>query len=241
MGEIIYNGKSSREFGLEVETFPEYQSPKRSYEKVHVPGRNGDLIIDTGCWENAVRTYEVSIGSFTRDYFEMANKTLEWLRSATTYARLEDSYEPDYYRLGVFLEEFLLSNLFNQGGQASISFDCKPQRYLKLGDDPITIDQTSKSLTLINPTAFEALPILHVYGTGNGVVNVGGDYSITITDIGTQITIDSEIQDAYYGTVNKNKNIIIPNGFPKLAVGSTSIGYSGGITKVEVIPKWFTL
>ena len=63
MGEIIYNGRSSREFGLEVETFPEYQTPKRSYETVHVPGRNGDLLLDGGSWENGVRSYIVAIGS----------------------------------------------------------------------------------------------------------------------------------------------------------------------------------
>ena len=240
MGEIIFNGRSSRDVGLEVETFPAYQSPKRTYEKIHVPGRNGDLIIDSGCWENAVREYTVSAGSLEEDYTVMMNRILEWLRSTTTYARLEDTYEPDYYRMAVFLEEFAITNLYNQGGKATISFDCKPQRFLKIGDAPVTINTNSKSVTLFNPTAFEALPIIHVHGTGEGILNVGGD-SVTITDIGTTITIDSEIQDAYYNTLNKNKNIKIPNGFPKLPPGKTSIGYSGGITKVEVIPKWFTL
>lgn len=237
MGEIIYNGQSSRDFGLEVETFPAHTSPKRTYEKVHIPGRNGDLIIDSGCWENGTRIYEVSVGSLERDYYRMANDASEWLRSSYTYARLEDSYEPEYYRMAVFLEEFSLSNLYNQGGKASISFDCKPQRFLKIGDEAITITTQTK---IQNPTAFSSLPIIHIYGTGSGSLAVG-TYHVDITDIDSHIILDSELQDAYFDTENKNSVIKIPDGFPKLDVGSTTIGFSGGISRVEVIPKWFTL
>lgn len=237
MGEVIYNGQSSKDFGLEVETFPAYESPKRSYEKVHIPGRNGDLIIDSGCWENATRTYEVSVGSLERDYYRMMNDVSEWLRSTYTYARLEDSYEPEYYRLAVFLEEFSMSNLFNQGGKGSIVFDCKPQRFLKNGDEILQIKNGAK---IQNPTTFSSLPIIRIYGSGSGSLTVG-QYHVTISEIGTQIVLDSEIQDAYYGTTNKNQQITIPDGFPVLDPGSTTIGFSGGITKVEVIPKWFTL
>lgn len=237
MGEIIYNGRSSKEIGLEVETFPEYQTPKRSYELIHIPGRNGDLLIDNGCWENSVRSYSVSIGSYDRSYYEMMNKVSEWLHSTISYARLEDSYEPEYYRLAVYLGEFSITNIFDQGGKATIEFNCKPQRFLKIGDR--SIDITSRT-SINNPTDFESLPIIHVYGTGSGTLVVG-DCSVSISEIGSQIIIDSEIQDAYLNTVNKNSMVKLPNGFPKLGVGETSIGFSGGITKVEVIPKWYTL
>lgn len=237
MGEIIYNYKSSKEFGLEVETFPEYQTPKRSYEKIQIPGRNGDLLIDNGRWENVNRAYSVSIGSYDRSYDEMANKVSEWLHSTISYARLEDSYEPEYYRLAVYLGEFSMTNILNHGGKGTIEFDCKPQRFLKNGDYPINIDSTT---IIHNPTSFESLPIIKVYGTGSGTLIVGG-YTVSISEIGNQIIIDSEIQDAYLNAVNKNPMIKVPNGFPKLGIGKTSISFSGGISKVEVIPKWYTL
>lgn len=238
MGEIIYNGRSSKEIGLEVETFPSYQSPKRSYEKIHIPGRNGDLLIDNGSWENTERSYEVSIGSYRRRYYEMMNAVSEWLHSAISYVRLEDSYEPEYYRLAAYLEDVSMTNLFNRGGKATITFDCKPQRFLKLGDVPIIL--TEKSTTIQNPTGFASLPIITVYGTGSGVLVVG-TYTVEISDIGNQIIIDSEIQDAYWERTNKNSVITIRNGFPKLDTGLVTIGFSGGISQVEVIPKWFTL
>lgn len=237
MGEIIYNGRSSKEIGLEVETFPSYQAPRRKYETIHVPGRNGDLLLDEGSWENTTRSYEVSIGSFRRHYYEMMNAVSEWLHSSYTYARLEDSYEPEYYRLGVYLEETSMSNIFNHGGKGRIDFNCKPQRFLKIGDYATVV---TKDTIIQNPTRYESLPIIKVYGTGSGTLEVGDCY-IQITDIGNEIIIDSEIQDAYLGDQNKNQVISIPKGFPQLSTGQTKISFSGGISKVEVIPKWFTL
>ena len=237
MGYIIYNGKSSKEVGLEVETFPAYTSPKRSYEKVTVPGRSGDLIIDNGSWENVVRTYSVSVGSRHRDYTEMVNKISEWLHSSFNYCRLEDSYEPEYYRLAAFLDEIEFSNIYNQGAQAELSFDCKPQRFLKVGDDPIVI--TSKTL-IYNPTSFESSPIITVYGKGAGSVTVG-QTTVMISDIKTTLILDCEIDDAYYNTENRNSTISVEHGFPKISPGGVEIGFSGGVTKVEVIPKWFTI
>ncbi len=237
MGEIIYNGRSSKEIGLEVETFPSYVSPKRSYEKVHVPGRNGDLIIDNGSWENTTRSYSVSIGSYERDYYEMINKVSEWLHSSNTYTRLEDSYEPDVYRLAVYLQESSMTNIMNQGGKGTIEFDCKPQRFLKVGDNPVAI--TAQTI-FHNPTGFLSLPIINVYGNGSATLVVGS-CTVQIHEIGGGMTIDSEIQDAYWGTANKNSMVSFPDGFPKMNVGTTVVGFSGGITRVEVIPKWYTL
>lgn len=238
MGVITFNGLSSKDFGIEVELFPTYQTPRKIYDVIHIPGRNGDLHIDTGAYENVNRTYEIAIGSYDGDYTEMANKVSEWLHSASGYSRLEDSYEPGYYRLAVYEEEMELSNIYNHGGRTYINFNCKPQRFLKLGDRPIKFTAAGN---LRNPTRFESLPIITIKGTGSGVLRVD-DYTITISSIDSYLTIDSELQDAYKGAVNKNSSISsLSNGFPILKPGLTEISYSGGITEVEVIPKWWTL
>ena len=238
MGFVVFNGVSSRDVDLEVETFPTYVSPKRKYEKISVPGRNGDIIVDNGSWENVTRTYSVSVGSRWKDYTEMVNKISEWLHPAFTYVRLEDSYEPDYYRLAAFLEEIEFSNIYNQGAKADISFDCKPQRFLKDGDAVLT--QSAKSQVIRNPTGFASAPIITVYGSGSGTLVVG-EYTVTISSISTAVVIDSEIQDAYYQNLNKNDTVTLPRGFPLIPPGDTTIGFSGGITRIEVIPKWFTI
>lgn len=239
MGFIIFNGISSQDYHIQVEHPPGYDTPERDYEIVHVPGRNGDIIIDKGSYQNKDRSYEIAIGSEDRFFPEMANDIAEWLHSATGYARLEDSYEPEYYRLAVYKEETEIENILFHAGRATVKFNCKPQRFLKSGDK--TINFTSAGI-LKNPTRQIACPIIAVYGSDSGTLNIGG-YIVNISNIRGSIIINSEIQDAYDGSpvTNRNGDVALSNGFPKLNKGETNVSFSGGITSVEVIPKWWTL
>lgn len=60
MGNINFNGISSKDLGVEVETFPDYVAPQKEFEAVHVPGRNGDVLIDTGAYQNVSRPYKIN-------------------------------------------------------------------------------------------------------------------------------------------------------------------------------------
>ena len=48
MGIIIFNGVSSMDLHTLVQHPPEYAFPEKDCEATHVPGRNGDIIVDTG-------------------------------------------------------------------------------------------------------------------------------------------------------------------------------------------------
>lgn len=237
MGFIIFNGLSSKDYDIQVEHPPGYHTPERDYEVVHVPGRNGDVLIDKKSYKNVNREYEIAIGSYTRFFPEMANDISEWLHSADGYARLEDSYEPEYYRMAMYQEDTEIENILFHGGRSTIKFVCKPQRFLKSGDRSIIF--SSRGI-LRNPTRQTAKPIIKINGTGAGVLNVGG-YIVSISNINTSIIINSEIQDAYNGLINRNRDVTLGKGFPILLKGDSEISFTGGITSVEVIPKWWTL
>ena len=178
MGIIIFNNKSSADCRIQVAHPPGYAYPERDYTITHIPGRNGDIIQDNGCYKNVERTYEVSFDAPNEDFATYANAVSAWLHSTTGYARLEDSYEPNYYRMATYQESNIFENLYNQAGTATIVFECKPQRFLKTGDNTITIQN---SLTIMNPTGFEAYPLFKVTGT-SGVLTVNGN-SITFSSI----------------------------------------------------------
>lgn len=237
MGIIIYNDQSSEDFRIRVEHPPGYDIAERDYESVHVPGRNGDILIDKGSYKNTVRTYDISFGDEEKYFSQMANKVIQWLCSTFTYARLEDSYEPEIYRSAVYLNSLTIENVLNHGGRATIEFNCKPQRFLKMGEKTVTY--TSQGY-LKNPTAFESRPIVTVYGSGSGRINIGG-YVVGISAIDQYVTINSEIQDCYKNTINKNNTVSLDRDFPRLSPGSNNISFSGGVTKVEVIPRWWML
>lgn len=238
MGFIIFNGISSEDYHIQVEHPPGYDIPERDYEIVHVPGRNGDVVIDKGSYQNKDRSYEIAIGSEDRLFPEMASKISEWLHSTTGYARLEDSYEPEHYRMAVYKEETEIENILGHGGRATIKFNCKPQRFLKTGDRVVTF---SSSGILKNQTYQAADPIITIYGSGEGVLNVGG-YVVSISNITEPVIVDSEIQDVYSKNMeNLNGITSLNKGFPKLKRGENEISFSGGITSVEVKPRWWML
>ena len=234
MGVIIFNNKSSADCRIQVAHPPGYAYPERDYTVTHIPGRNGDIIQDNGCYKNVERTYEVSFDVPNEDFATYANAVSAWLHSTTGYARLEDSYEPNYYRMATYQESNIFENLYNQAGTATIVFECKPQRFLKTGDNTITIQN---SLTIINPTGFEAYPSFKVTGT-SGVLTVNGN-SITFSSIDDFVMLDCELQDAYKENINKNSTI--SETFPVLKTGSNTISWTGDISSVTMKPRWWTI
>ena len=177
------------------------------------------------------------LGTFT----EKMNAIAEWLHSASGYARLEDTYEPDHYRMAYYSESLSIENLFNEAGKATLNFVCKPQRYLKSGETPVTFTAAG---IIQNGTGFASSPILKVTTNNTqGSVSIG-NHSITIkAGAGTDpITIDCELQDAWSGTTNKNSYIVLTNGeFPTIDPGIQTVTFDGGVQSVEVTPRWWTV
>ena len=82
----------SRDFGVFITRDGVYNAPKRAYRQVQVPGRNGDLMIDEGRFENINVTYPALI-------YSRFDSNIEGLRNALLsqkgYVRITDSYHPD--------------------------------------------------------------------------------------------------------------------------------------------------
>lgn len=232
---IVWAGKSSDELNLTVETYPDRPRPAKKYSVVSVPGRNGDLHIDTGAYANYTQFYDIGIRGRERGLPQAARAVAQWLYAPTGYNRLEDSYEPDVFRLAYYAGPQDIENILNGLGRATIEFSCKPQRFLKDGENPVSV---SSGTTLYNPTAFTALPIIHISGNGAGRLQVG-EYVVEIFSLDGNITLDCDLQNAYNGTTNLNNTISAPE-FPKLVAGDNEISYTGEWT-VEIIPRWWTL
>ena len=236
MGILIFNGISSKDLHIQVQTEPDYDFPEKDYEVTHVPGRNGDIVIDQGSWQNVSRKYNLAMDAGKISYTEVASKLVQWLHSASGYARLEDSYEPDFYRMAMYKDSGSISNIYNKAGQIEIEFTCKPQRYFKSGE---IADIFTTSTEYRNPTDFPAKPLIKIHGSGSGMVKIGA-YTVTINDILDGMVVDSEQQDTYKDQTNCNSKVSITE-YPKLIAGNNAISISGGVTSIEIIPRWWTL
>lgn len=235
MGLITFNGVSSRDFHIQVEHPPEYGYPERDYTITHVPGRNGDLVRDNGSYKNIFVKYEIAVAAPNTDFQIMSNRVSEWLHKPIGYARLEDSYFPEHYRMAMYHEENSIENILNQAGRATIEFDCKPQRFLKQGERSVSIQNGGK---IYNPTAYKAKPLITISGS-SGSLRIG-DITVTLNSIDEFVVLDCESENAYKNLTNCNGNITATY-FPVLTAGENTVTWSGSITAVEIIPRWWTL
>lgn len=228
--------------GLFVSGGGTFNVPERDIESIPIPGRNGELTIDHGRFSNIVVTYSGWINCKTdtefRQKYDLAKN---WLCSRIGYKRLEDDYHPDEYRMARFINglQFAMFPEYNMG-KTVIQFDCMPQRWLKSGEDPISIVTPSGS-TLQNPTSFSSKPLVTVYGTGEATIFIG-ETNISISDIGGSVTLDSEIERAYNGLTSRTNTVTTDNGYPILHPGRNVVNFRGdGVTSITIIPRWWQI
>lgn len=233
IGRFLYDGKMSSHYGIYISGSGTYNAPERDIEAVSIPGKNGDLIIDNQRYKNI----SVAYPAFIRQKFKASAQAARiWLAANYEYKRLEDSYHPEYFRLARFSGPLDFDMRFlNKSGECTITFDCKPQRFLKEGEMSITAEG---AIRLYNPTGQKALPRFRVYGSGAGTLAVGNTI-MELTEIDGYVDIDCDTQNAYKG--NENCNNRVSNAFPVLESGQTGISFSGGIERIEIIPRWWTI
>lgn len=130
---LVDSSLSSLDYGIVISADNSFEAPKRDVEHVSVPGRNGDLIIDNGRWENIDVTYNDCL--IEADFQQKFGDFRSQLSRMRGYKRLEDSFDPDIYRLAN-ISNIKLSKLGTRyhSGIFDVTFNCKPQRFLKSGE-----------------------------------------------------------------------------------------------------------
>lgn len=232
LNHFTYNGKSSAELGLIVNGVNIYGSASRVVDKVQVPYRNGNLLLDTGAYNNYIVSYTVGIINNTKATAEAIS---EWLLAPKGYNRLEDTYNTDYYRMATYYNQldYTLSMLYRYGS-ATISFDCKPQKFLVTGDLVTTLTANG---SLVNPSLMVAKPLVRVYGTG--AVTINGT-TVTVNSVDSYVDIDCEAMQCRKGDVNCGNNVTLTD-YPTLTGGTNQVYLASTITKVEITPRWWKI
>lgn len=234
-GLIVYGGVASSDYGIVVGEAPSFDKPNRRANVYPIQGRNGSILFQDGSFEDVTRSYKIWVAEESGDLADKVNAISGWLYSLTGYQRLEDSFEPDVFRLAYINNIGNFSNEMMQYGTATLSFTCRPERFLKSGEDIQTVTNGDE---LNNPTRFESKPLIHIEGSGTVSVGIGGK---TITaSISDYINIDCDRLNAYR-LPSENKNTDITGTFPTIATGINAITLTGTITKCEITPRYFTI
>ena len=147
---FILDGVDSRDFGVYISGQGTFSAPQKAYTMFNIPGRNGALLGNEHRLENISVSYEAFIYS---NFNENMAAFRSFLLSLNGYKRLTDSYHPDEYRMAVYAGPFEPKvTKMNDAGSFTITFSCKPQRWLLSGDTTYSWvpggDQTISGSTL---------------------------------------------------------------------------------------------
>lgn len=130
---LVFNGV---DLGKECDMFVlgkgVFGAPSRDVTQIHVPGRNGDILIDNGGWNNVDVTY--SSCCILSNFRENAAKLRSYLMANPGYHELTDPYNPDEVRYAEFRGPFtpeVFTAKGNNAGMFDLTFNCKPQRFLR--------------------------------------------------------------------------------------------------------------
>lgn len=234
---IVFGGVNSADYGIYISGEGVFNSPKRDAEFVSVPGRDGDILIDHGRFENINVTYPAFIyksdlSSFTQNIRNFRNA----LCSLRGYQRLTDSIITGEFRLATFVDDFEVKPIeYNTAAKFDITFNCKPQRFLTSGET--SRSYTANSVTISNPTSFDSKPLITI--TGTGTANING---VNVNVSASPTTIDCETMECYNGTTSRNfATVFSPNRFPTLSPGSNTITKPTSITRIEITPRWWRI
>ena len=233
--DVFFDGKSLADFGVHVSGDSVFTAPERVYETVEVPGRNGSLHIDGGRFNNITLKYPAFIlGDFKANTSAFRN----FMLSRIGEKRIEDTYHPEEFRLGVYKGPLDFEAIMLEGANFDIEFECTGERFLKEGEVPRQFTSTGK---IFNPTYFPSKPLIRVYG--HGTLGIGSNTIIINQHPYNYIDIDCKLMDAYFEATNCNKyvSLNIPAGrsYVELDAGLNGISLGSGITKVIVWPKWW--
>ena len=226
--KLKINDVYTDEYGISPKGRVEVPTPEQDVVHTEVKGRHGSLTKKYGFKDILLPVHFTMYGeSFKKIFREVKMKLLD----AKTLV-FDDDDEVHYKVKNVQI--VTAENLIKKFGEFTVMFTLAPFQY-ELNDSTKTIT----GRTMLSNQGYESEPLITVHCAGTGKLYVN-NVPITIQNINGTIIIDSELMNAY-----SNNNGIITNlnnhmigDFPVFKHGSNVIYFDGGITKLEVNPRW---
>lgn len=221
---LTFGGRDSRDFGVYISGQGTFSAPEKAYTFYAIPGRSGDLIGNERRLENIQVSYECFIYSnFSQNIADFRT----YLLSLDGYQELTDTYHPDEFRLACFagpLEPEVTKK--NDAGRFTLTFNCKPQRYLYSG-------KTSYSWsTMGNQTVTgETVTVTNVLALDQTVLT---SYFDRQYPLGTSMDNGGFNKISLYVNGNKEREASFPETYP---IGEAEADWIAGTAK-KISDRW---
>ena len=219
-----------------IASAPTRQKPARKMTVTPIAGTNREVVDMEDAWESYDQPYTLVLGDGTSGCVESGANNVAKALYKTGLQTLTDGYDTTHFRLAYFQGPFDVENRFTRLGKADIVFRCRPELFLNSGATPVTVASGGK---VTNPTTFGAKPLIHIEGSGDGTVTVAGT-TMSFTGLVDYVNVDCDKMDVYR-LPSENRNNLMTGNFPVLGAGDNTVTYTGGITKVDITPRWWEI
>lgn len=188
-GEFIFNGRSSLDFNLKMETYPSIPHANEEFEEIETGNRNGNYILNKRTYPNKKIAFVVTKNS-TNDLLISIDEIINWLINVNDerllWGREDRCYRVKKVIIGDFQQEF------ETRGSFEVTFIC----------EPFLSDFNYKKVDVVTPDNFTAKTIF-VEGTYGALTR----FRISGTDGYCRIKINGE--SCYLNNLNKDKPVIV--------------------------------
>ena len=169
LNETFYlDGIDAKSAGIRLQAPIVFSEAVPISEAQTIPGRNGDLIWETGSYEN--RSGSASCFCLQKDVEKAVSSAGRFLMGKKGYRRLETSDDPDHYWLARVDNSPQIAMRLRTLAPFEIGFDCKPQRFLKSGGNKVVFTENG---SIFNHYMQVALPFISVYYKGDCSLTIG--------------------------------------------------------------------
>ena len=217
-GSLSYRGISAASYGIKIGGVNTYKGAGNKLEFAHIPGAVGDLIAHepNDSIGNELKEYTAAL--YMRNASEAAvelrmTQIRDWLLNNRVLTELKDSYEPSFYRLGVFSGDFTpIRKGAGRNYQFPLLFSCDPRRYIdNVPDTVMNVGASGAFNATITPPQdwatllrYPAEPIIMVEGDWSNdefsLIFTDEEY---VTEYG-KITFKENIGTVYFDTRTLN-------------------------------------
>lgn len=225
MNKIIWKDIESTEIrGLIICELPPITKPKMRVQETTIDGVDGSIIEELG-----YESYDKTIAIGLTKNFDI-DEVIDYF---TGEGNITFSNEPERYYKAKIIEQIDYERLL-RFKTANVKFRVQPFKY-ELDESKVTLTESGKSV--LNNGLKESKPIMIIKGTGTIELSINNllVFRYTFPEGENEVVIDSEKQDAYLGTILKNRNMT--GEFPILKSGSNIVSWSGNVTSILVEPK----
>ncbi len=228
MNKIIWKNKDSSLIdGLLISELPPITKPRMKVKETHIDGVDGSIVEELG-----YEAYDKSIKIGLRGKYDI-DEVIEYFSGSS---QVTFSNEDDKYYNATIVDKIDFERLV-RFRTAKVKFLVQPYKYpLNMG--ALSVDTaTNLSYVINNIGNVKSCPKITL--KGSGLVEIFLDdvsmFTYLFPQGETEVVIDSEKQDAYLGSILKNRNM---NGdFIEFNVGLNTVRWSGALTEI-IFENW---